>query len=111
MLTGIEMKLVERKIVNSIRQNILIILQTPKGSDPHRPEFGSDINTFIDLPLTVITAGKIKHEISEAIERWEPRVTLNSCEIRKVGTEARLIIDLDLYVKELSKSVNSSLWI
>jgi phage baseplate assembly protein W len=105
------MKLVETKILDSIKQNISIILTTPKGSDPHRPEFGSDINSFIDLPLTVITAGKIKSEITDAIERWEPRVTLNSCEVRKVGTEAKLVIDLDIYVKELGQSVNTSLWV
>ncbi len=105
------MKLVEKRILESIEQNITIILSTPKGSDPHRPEFGSDINTFVDLPLTVITAGKIKAEIKEAIERWEPRVSVNSCEVRKVGTEAKLVIDLDIYVKELGQSVNTSLWV
>ena len=37
--------------VADIGQCIYIILATPKGSDPHRPTFGSEINLYIDYPI------------------------------------------------------------
>ncbi|AZE49568.1 putative bacteriophage baseplate protein [Pseudomonas chlororaphis] len=37
--------------LRDIDQSIHIVLATPKGSDPHRPEFGSDLHLYIDWPL------------------------------------------------------------
>ncbi|HAH9251979.1 TPA: baseplate protein, partial [Escherichia coli] len=34
--------------LDDIRQSIQIILRTPRGSDPHRPEFGSNLHLYID---------------------------------------------------------------
>lgn len=59
----------------SIRQCIDIILRTRKKTDPFRPEFGSDISKYIDLPLS-IAIPNIKRAIMEAIEIWEPRIKI-----------------------------------
>lgn len=59
--------------VDDIHQCIRTILMTPKGSVPHRPEFGSDIWRYLDLP----TGEAIPHVVREGIEalrRWEPRI-------------------------------------
>ena len=61
--------------VDDIAQCIKIILLTPKGSDPHRPNFASDIFNLIDLPQTVIGPQLIA-AVYEAITTWEPRVDL-----------------------------------
>ncbi len=37
--------------LDDIRQAIQIILRTPRGSDPHRPEFGSNLHLYIDWPV------------------------------------------------------------
>ena len=61
--------------VQDVDQAIHVILRTPKGSDPHRPEFGSNIHLYIDHP----TNQAIPHLVREAVEsirRWEPRCTL-----------------------------------
>lgn len=56
-----------------VEQAIRIILSTPKGSVPHRPEFGSDVLDLIDqdyetaVPLFVQRA-------TDAILTFEPRV-------------------------------------
>lgn len=75
--------LVEEDTATSIQQNIGIILSTPKGSDPHRPDFGSDINKYIDRPINAITEGQIKAEIVDAIELWEPRVKVQAIDLVK----------------------------
>ncbi|MFB2538801.1 GPW/gp25 family protein [Acinetobacter sp. c3-l95] len=56
-----------------VEQAIRIILSTPKGSVPHRPEFGCDLLPFIDgdfgkiAPLFIAKA-------TQAILAHEPRV-------------------------------------
>ncbi len=49
------MTVIERDVAKSVLQNIRVILTTPKGSDVHRPEFGSELYRFIDQPLTALT--------------------------------------------------------
>ena len=58
-----------------VRQSIRIILTTPKGSDPLRPEFGCDAGNYLDLPLDAARP-HIVREVREALA-WEPRVTVS----------------------------------
>ncbi|MEX3817970.1 hypothetical protein AB3X93_06210, partial [Paraburkholderia sp. BR14262] len=37
--------------VDDIAQCIPIILHTPLGSDPHRPDFGSSVDDYLDSPI------------------------------------------------------------
>ena len=60
-----------------VAQAIRIILTTPKGSDPHRPEFGADIWQYIDWPVTEARP-QIVREVREAIRLWEPRAEILS---------------------------------
>lgn len=64
-----------------IRQCLDILLRTAKGSDPLRPDFGSDIYQYVDTPLT-IAIPNVMRAIIEATQIWEKRVT-----IRKINYE------------------------
>lgn len=61
--------------IADIHQCIRIILTTPKGSDPLRPEFGCDAGNFLDLPLDAARP-HIVREVRAALV-WEPRVTVS----------------------------------
>ncbi|MNJ29010.1 Lysozyme [compost metagenome] len=61
--------------LRDIDQSIRIILATPKGSDAHRPEFGSDLYLYIDWPHDRVTPYLVRETI-EAIRRWETRVSV-----------------------------------
>ena len=61
--------------LRDIDQAIRIILTTPRGSDPHRPEFGSDINLYIDWPTNRVVPHLVREAV-DAIRRWETRVTV-----------------------------------
>jgi len=88
--------LVERDIVKSVNQNIRLILTTLRGSDIHRPDFGSELPLLIDKPLTAINAGRIKAEVVDAIERWEPRVRVKEVTVKKEYGGLRIRIQYEI---------------
>ena len=61
--------------LRDIDQAIRIILTTPKGSDAHRPEFGSDLHLYIDWPTNRVTPHLVRESV-DAIRRWETRVSI-----------------------------------
>ncbi|OXS19877.1 baseplate protein [Pseudomonas fluorescens] len=61
--------------LRDIDQAIRIILTTPKGSDAHRPEFGSDLHLYIDWPTNRVTPHLVREAV-DAIRRWEARVSV-----------------------------------
>lgn len=70
--------------IEDIAQCIRIILTTPKGQDPHRPEFGSDIWKYIDYPVNEAIPNIIREAI-DAINTWEPR-----CEIVRIRASVEI---------------------
>lgn len=68
-----------------IRQCLDIILRTQKGTDPLRPQFGSDIYHYIDQPVTVAIPNMIR-AIIEATQIWEKRVTIQRIKYQMVDT-------------------------
>lgn len=61
--------------IDDIHQAIAIILRTPQGADPLRPEFGSKLHDYIDYPIHRARPHVVRESV-EAIARWEPRVTV-----------------------------------
>ena len=64
----------ETDTVNSVLQNIAVILSTPKGTVPQYRDFGLDMS-FVDKPMPVAEVLMIA-PVREAIHRWEPRATV-----------------------------------
>lgn len=61
--------------IADVNQCIRIILTTPKGSDPLRPEFGCDAGNYLDLPLDAARP-HIVREVRAALA-WEPRISVD----------------------------------
>ena len=74
--------LVQVKDKAAIVQAIQSILLTRKGERPFQPNLGCDVQNMLFEPLDFASAGTIKQEIREAINRYERRVsvTLIQCE-------------------------------
>lgn len=60
-----------------IEQCLAIILTTPPGSDPLRPDFACDLFQFIDQPISRARPA-IVAAVYDAIELWEPRIVTES---------------------------------
>lgn len=61
--------------VQDVSQSIGVILRTPKGSNPHRPTFGSNIHLYIDSPVHQVIPHLVREAV-DAIREWEPRAEL-----------------------------------
>ncbi|HJU70396.1 MAG TPA: GPW/gp25 family protein [Paucimonas sp.] len=69
--------------IDDLNQAIQVILRTAKGSDPLRPEFGSDLHRYLDYPIHRARPHVVRESI-EAIRRWEPRVAVERVEFTLV---------------------------
>lgn len=61
-----------------VAQAITIILSTAPGERPMRPEFGCAVHDHVFEVLDASAFGAIENAVREAIERWEPRVTVSA---------------------------------
>lgn len=61
---------------DEIRQAIFIILNTVPGERVMRPEFGCNIHELIFWPANDHTAAIAERYVTDALKRWEPRISL-----------------------------------
>jgi phage baseplate assembly protein W len=83
-----------------IEQAIELILATAPGERPMRPEFGCGVHDFVFDSIDAGTVGRMELAIRDALDRWEPRVLVDTVEfgLDEVG-EGRLIIDIGYRVR------------
>ena len=74
--------LVQVKDKAAIVQSITGLLLTMKGERPFQPELGCDIKRILFEPLDYASAGTIKKEVKETLDRYEPRIRIDdiACE-------------------------------
>jgi phage baseplate assembly protein W len=59
-----------------IHQSILMILSTRPGTRPLEPEFGCRVHELLFRPLTATLQGQMSFFITQALERWESRISV-----------------------------------
>ena len=67
--------------VAHLRQSIEDILATPLGSRRMRPEYGSQLRRFVDLPVNEGWKSAVQAEVARALGRWEPRLKLERVKV------------------------------
>jgi len=83
-----------------IDQAIQLILGTAPGERPMRPEFGCGVHDFVFDSIDAKTVGKMELAIRDALDRWEPRVVVETVEFNlDEVTDGRLIIDIGYRVR------------
>ena len=71
--------------IGHLRQSIEDILTTPLGSRRMRPDYGSKLRRFVDLPVNEGWKSAVQAEVARALTRWEPRLKLQR--VRVVAVE------------------------
>lgn len=67
-----------------VDQCIRIILSTPRGSAPHRPEFGSSLHLYLDYPVSVARPHIVREAVG-SLRQWEPRIEIVSVDVSLDG--------------------------
>ncbi|MFK3817014.1 GPW/gp25 family protein [Pseudomonas sp. NPDC089407] len=70
--------------LDHLKQSIEDILTTPLGSRRMRPEYGSNLRRFVDLPVNEGWKSAVQAEVARALGRWEPRVQLERVRVVSV---------------------------
>jgi len=70
--------LVQVKDKAAIVQSITALLLTMKGERPFQPQLGCNVQKVLFEPLDYGSAGLIKSEIRNTLNRYEPRISINS---------------------------------
>jgi Bacteriophage baseplate protein W len=64
-----------------IRESMRLILGTAQGERPMRPEFGCGIHNLVFAPANASTAGQAAYAVQIALNRWEPRITVQDIDV------------------------------
>lgn len=76
-----------------LRQSVRDILLTPQGSRIARREYGSLLSVLIDQPQNQALRLQIMSAVYMALNRWEPRLTLDSITISS-NFDGSMVVDL-----------------
>lgn len=67
-----------------LRQSVEDILGTSLGSRRQRPDYGSKLRQFVDLPVTEGWKSAVQAEVARSLGRWEPRLKLERVRVLSV---------------------------
>ena len=94
------------KYEESVRQSIWIILGTSKGGRVMRPDFGCGIYDLVFEVNSASTAGKIAHEVIEALLVQEPRIDVRDVQVETQGRGEMLLINIEYEVRTTNNVFN-----
>ena len=90
-----------------IEQAIAIILSTAPGERPMRPEFGCGVHDFVFDTVDAATVGRLETEVRRALDRWEPRIDVESIDFdlsRMI--EGQLLINIGYVIRSTNHKRN-----
>lgn len=70
--------------LDHLKQSIEDILTTPLGTRRMRPDYGSNLRRFVDLPVNEGWKSAVQAEVARALGRWEPRISLERVQVVSV---------------------------
>lgn len=76
---------------DNIRESIRLILLTEPSERLMREQFGCGLRRYLFEPNTPTTRTLIQQSITQAIARWEPRVSVEEVRVEPDGNNERLV--------------------
>ena len=99
---------IEDHDVEAINNAIRNILFTAIGTVPGRPDFGSNLNELVFLPMDASTISMVKRVITESLRKWEDRIKIDSVTVHKVPEHHRILADITYHFKDDAFNVKTS---
>lgn len=66
---------------DTIKGDLIQLILTNPGERVMLPQFGTPLRKYIYEPNVEVVKNSIKKEISNAIQKWEPRITIKSIDV------------------------------
>lgn len=94
--------------LQNIDESIKIILGTKLGERKYRPTFGSRLDELVFAPMNTETLLLIRLYVTEALEKWEPRIDLLGVfvEVVSPSDQGRLNVMIQYRPKGYSQTRN-----
>jgi phage baseplate assembly protein W len=93
----------EKAVMNSLNN----LFSTIPGERFLVPRFGANLRRYLFSPVTEYTARQIGNEIVEAIERWEPRVTVELVSVTGYPENPDGMLDEHTYNVDIRLTINA----
>lgn len=84
----------------NVEESIRIILGTRLGERVYRPDFGSRLSELVFAPMNTQTLLMVRLYVREALERWEPRISIDGVYTEPDPNKGRLDITIQYHTKE-----------
>jgi len=95
------------KDVEAINNSIRNILNTPKGTIPGNPSFGSELESVLFEVIDDITFSLIKSIIIDELEKWEERITIKDVVFNSLIDDGQIIVNI-IYIINYSNEIVST---
>ena len=92
--------------VEDINRSLEILFTTQPGERIMQESYGSDLSEFVHAPMNATNLTRIKRVIETAIRRHEPRIVLNTVNLRPDQAEGLILIDLVYTVRSTNSRFN-----
>lgn len=92
--------------INAIKNSLINLFNTMPGERLLLPDYGSDIRQFIFEPITEATGRSLGYAIKDAIEKWEPRVTVLNLNIVGKPDQNEYDITMIMYIPFLKEKLD-----
>lgn len=73
-----------------VRSAIMQVLGTRPGELPWRPDFGIDLEYYRQKNATGTLSREVAEDVSSALQTWEPRIEIASCQVSIEAAEPGL---------------------
>ena len=93
--------------VESIKNNIKLLLQTHRGERVFQPNLGMDLRSLIFEPLTEDITIQIENNIVDVFSRWLPFVDLRNININRKDDLNQVNINIDFNIRRAPNSLES----
>ena len=93
--------------VESIKNNIRLLLQTHRGERVFQPNLGMDLRSLIFEPLTEDITIQIENNIVDVFSRWLPFVDLRNININRKDDLNQVNINIDFNIRRAPNSLES----
>lgn len=80
--------------IKSVKDSLLLIITTTKGSRPFDPNFGCDLNKALFENINPLTIDTLSKNIHEAIRNYEPRVSKLNVEVTPQYDDNSIIVSV-----------------